>query len=156
MAIALVDSRNQGFPDVAREVQVDVRQRGQLLVQKAPDQQLIGDRIDVREAGQVADNRGHARAAAAPGRQQRPRAVWAAHLDRDLARQLEQIVVEQEEAGQPQRLDDPQLLKEAAPRALAHRSGRTRISLRKAGVAQLRERAHSLLVLGAWIPVTEV
>ncbi len=69
VAIALVDARDQGLPDVAWKVEVDVRQRGQLLVQKAPDQQLVGDRIDVREAGQVADNRGHARASATPGRQ---------------------------------------------------------------------------------------
>ena len=72
--VALVDARDQHLADVAREVEVDVRQRGQLLVEEAPDQQLVGDRVDVREAGQVADDRGdarsrgRARAAAARGR----------------------------------------------------------------------------------------
>ncbi len=113
MPVALVDARDQLLADVAREVEVDVRQRGQLLVQEAPDQQLVGDRVDVREAGQVADDRGDARAAAAPGRQQRPRGVGPADLDRDLAGELEHVVVQQEEAGQPERLDDPQLLLQA-------------------------------------------
>ena len=110
VAVALVHARDQLLADVAREVEVDVGQRGQLLVEKAPDQQLVGDRVDVREPGQEADDRGDARAAAPPGRQQRPGALGAAHLHRHLARQLEHVVVQQEEAGQAQRVDDPHLL----------------------------------------------
>ena len=117
MPVALVHARDQLLPDVAREVEVDVGQRGQLLVEEAPDQQLVGDRVDVREAGQVADDRGDARAAAAARRQQRPRRVRPPDLDRDLARELEHVVVQQEEAGQAQLLDDPQLLLQARRRA---------------------------------------
>jgi len=47
VAIALVHPRDQLLPDVAREVEVDIGQRGQLLVQEPPDQQVVGDRIDV-------------------------------------------------------------------------------------------------------------
>jgi len=44
----------------AREARVPVSGGSE----EAPDQQLVGDRIDVREAGQVADDRADARAAA--------------------------------------------------------------------------------------------
>ena len=81
--VALVDARDQLLAHVAREVEVDVRQRGDLLVEEAAEEELVGDRVDVREAGQVADDRGDrgaapaARAAAArarcPGRGPRPR-----------------------------------------------------------------------------------
>ncbi len=109
VAIALVDARYQDLPDVAREVEVDVRKRGQLVVEESPDQQLVGDRVDVRESGQVADDRGDARAATAARRQQRPGSVRPADLDGHLAGQLEQVVVKEEEPRQVERLDDPQL-----------------------------------------------
>ena len=48
---------------------------GQLLVQEAPEEELVRHRVDVREAGQVADDRADARAPPAPGRQQPPRRV---------------------------------------------------------------------------------
>ena len=68
---ALVHARDEDLAHVAREVEVDVGQRRDLLVEEAPEQQLVGDRVDVREAGEVADDRGHRRPAPAPGRQQR-------------------------------------------------------------------------------------
>ena len=75
--VALVDARDELLPDVPREVEVDVRQRGQLVVEEPADQQLVGDRIDVREPGQEADDRRDAGAPAPPRRQQRPGAVRA-------------------------------------------------------------------------------
>jgi hypothetical protein len=63
-AVALVHAREQDRAHVAREVEVDVGQRGDLLVEEAPEQQLVLDRVDVAEAGQVADDRGDARPAA--------------------------------------------------------------------------------------------
>ncbi len=69
--VALVHARDQDLADVAREVEIDVRQRGQLLVEEAAEEQLVGHRVDVREAGEVADDRGHRRPAPATGRQQR-------------------------------------------------------------------------------------
>ena len=110
--VAVVDARDQDLADVAREVEVDVRQRGELLVEEAPEEEVVGHRVDVREAGEVADDRGHGGAAAAPRRQQRARRVRPAHLDRHLARQLEQVAVQEEEAGQAEPVDHAQLLLE--------------------------------------------
>ena len=84
--VALVHARDQDLADVAREVEVDVGQRGQLLVEEAPEEELVGDRVDVREPGEVADDRGHRGARArgpaatasarspAPAPRRRPRA----------------------------------------------------------------------------------
>ena len=80
--VAVVDARDQDLADVAREVEVDVRQRGELLVEEAPEEEVVGDRVDVREAGEVADDRGHRGAPPAPRRQQRARRVGPAHLAR--------------------------------------------------------------------------
>ena len=63
-AVALVDPRDQPLADVAGEVEVDVGGLGDLLVQEAPQEQLVSHRVDVREAGEVADDRAHARAPA--------------------------------------------------------------------------------------------
>ena len=73
-----------------------------LVVQEAAEEQVVLERIDVREADQVADDRADRRSASASRRQVAELAAGtiAADLDRDLPRQLEQIAVEQEEAGQ--------------------------------------------------------
>ena len=110
---AVVHARDEDLAHVAREVEVDVGQRRDLLVEEAPEQQLVGDRVDVREAGEVADDRGHRRPAPAPGRQQRARRVAPAHLDGDVAGELEHLAVQQEEARQPERGDQAQLLLQA-------------------------------------------
>src|SRR5689334_7101550 len=75
--VALVYARHQGLANVTREVQVNVGQRSQLLVEEATDQKLIGDRVDMREPGQVADDRRHARAAAPTRRKQGTRSARA-------------------------------------------------------------------------------
>ncbi len=156
MAVALVDARDQLLADVAREVEVDVRQRGQLLVQKAPDQQLVGDRVDVREAGQVADDRGDARAAPSTGREQSARGVGPAHLGCHLARQLEHVVVQQEEPGQVERLDDPQLLLGDGRPPSSRTAVRPRIAVVQPRVAQLRELAHRHGVLRSRVAIAEI
>jgi hypothetical protein len=92
--VAVVHARDQQGADVAREVQVDVGQAREVFVQEAPQRQLAGDRIDVREARQVADERGHRRAPPPPRRQQRAHRVRPADLDGDLARQLQHVVVQ--------------------------------------------------------------
>ena len=81
VAVALVHARDEHLADVAREVEVDVRQRREVLVEEAAEVQLVGQRVDVREAGEVADDRRHARAPArgpaagsrAPRRRRAPR-----------------------------------------------------------------------------------
>ena len=63
--VALVHPRDQLLADVAREVEVDVRApRSSSSFRKRPRKSPFFDRVDVREAGQVADERADARAAA--------------------------------------------------------------------------------------------
>ena len=76
--------------------------RGELAVQEAAEREAGLDRVDVREAGQVADDRADRAAAAAARRQRVARRAGAAHLEGDLARELEHLPVEQEEAGEPE------------------------------------------------------
>ena len=104
-AVALGDADDQLLADVAREVEVDVGDGDHLVVDEAAEREAGLDGIDVREAGQVADDRADARAAAAPRRQRVPRAAGAAHLERALARELEHLPVEQEEAGEAEPRD---------------------------------------------------
>ena len=139
-AVALVHARDELLAHVAREVEVDVRQRGELLVEEAPEQELVGDRVDVAQAGEMADDRGDARAAAAPRRQQRARVVGPAHLDRDLARELEQVAMQQKEAGQAEAVDDAQLLLQARLGLLVVRAA-ARVALVEARLADLGQRA---------------
>ena len=153
--VAVVDARDQDLADVAREVEVDVGQRGQLLVEEAPEEQVVGDRVDVREAGEVADDRGHRGAAPAPRRQQRARRVGAAHLHRDLARQLQQVAVQDEEAGQPEPVDHAQLLLQPGVRGRAVRAA-VRVALGDQRPAQLGQRADRGRVLRARVAVAEI
>ena len=111
-AVALDDADDELLADVAREVEVDVGHRRELAVQEAAEREVVRDRIDVREAGQVADERADRRAAPAPGRQDVPHRAGAAHLERDLARELEHLPVEEEEAGEAELVDQRELLLE--------------------------------------------
>src|SRR5690349_19392347 len=72
-AVDLVDARDQHLADVAGEVEVDVRHRADPLAEEAAGEKVVLDRVDVREAGQVADDRADAGAAPAPRRQRPPR-----------------------------------------------------------------------------------
>ena len=80
VAVPLRDGDDQLLADVARKVEVDVRDRGQLVVEEAPEREVVRDRIDVREAGEVTDDRADRAAAAPPGRQEAPGRVAPAHL----------------------------------------------------------------------------
>ena len=84
----------------------------ELAVEEAADRQVCLDRVDVREAGQVADDRADRAAAPAPGRQRVPRRAGAAHLHGDLAGELEHLPVEEEEPGELQLGDQGELLVE--------------------------------------------
>ena len=66
----------------------------------------------MREPGQIADDRAHARAAAPAGGQQVTGGVRPADLGRDVARELEQVEVEEEETREVELADHPQLLVE--------------------------------------------
>ena len=154
-AVDLVDAGDQDLADVAREVEVDVGHRLpelplDLLVEEAAGEEAFLHRVDVGEAGQVADDRADAGAAAAPRRQDRARRLRPPHLERHLARQLEQVAVEEEEAGEAEVADRPQLLLELAPRpAPVLPVGRLAVSLVEPRPADLGELAVGVEVLGA-------
>ena len=74
--VALVHARYQHLAQLAREVEVDVRQPAQVLVQEAPQRQPARDRVDVRQPDQVADQRGDRRSPPAPGRMDRQNMSW--------------------------------------------------------------------------------
>ena len=109
-AVPLGDPDDQLLADVAWEVEVDVRRRDQLAVEEAADRQIRLDGIDVREAGQVADDRADRAAAAAAGRERVAGRAGAAHLGGDLARELEHLPVQEEEPGELQLGDEGELL----------------------------------------------
>ena len=109
-SVALDDADDELLADVAREVEVDVGHRRELAVEEAAEREVVRDRVDVREAGQVADERADRRAAPAAGRQDVPHRAGAAHLERDLARELEHLPVEEEEAGEAELVDERELL----------------------------------------------
>ena len=74
-------------------------------------------RVDVREAGQVADDRADRAPAAAARRKDVARDRAAANLERALPRQLEHLPVQEEEAGEAELADQLQLLVEPLARA---------------------------------------
>ncbi len=153
-AVAIVDARDQLLADVTREVEVDVGHLGDVVVEEAPQEQPGLDRVDMREAGQIADDRAHARAPASPGRQQVARRVGAADLGRDLPRQLEQVEVQEEEPREPEPADHPQLLLEP-PLGLGPLGG-ARVAELEPSAADLGQGAVGLEVLGARVAVAEL
>ena len=72
----------------------------------------------MREPGQVADERADGGAAPPAGRQQVAHRASPAHLERDFARELEHLPVQEEEAGEPELVDERQLLVEPRLHAL--------------------------------------
>ena len=152
--VAVVDARDQLLADVAREVEVDVGHLGDLVVEEAPEEEPRPHRVDVREPGQVADDRADARAAAAPRGQQVARRVGPANLGRDLARELEQVEVQEEEAREPEPADHPQLLLEP-PLGLGALAGAGVAQLEPAA-ADLGQRPVGVGVLGAGVAVAEL
>ncbi len=118
-AEAIVHRQDQLLADVAREVEVDVGHGCQLAVEEAPEREPRRDRIDVRETGQVADDRAHRRASPPARRQRHAGRVRPSHGDRDLACDLEDLAVQQEEAREPVVADQRELLVEPGARLAA-------------------------------------
>ncbi len=141
-AVALADLDDQLLADVAREVEVDVRHRDELPVEEAAERQARLHRVDVREPSQVADDRADRASATAARRQDVPRDRLAAHLARALAGELEHLPVEQEEAGQPELVDQRELLVEPRPRLalVAVRIGIARCERAVANASELHAR----------------
>ena len=125
VAVPLRDGDDELLADVAREVEVDVRDRGQLAVEEASERELVGDGIDVREAREVTDDRADRAAAAAAGRQKAARRAAPSHLEGAFPRQLEHLPVEEEEAGEPELVDELDLLLQADRAPAGAASGRS-------------------------------
>ena len=114
--VALGELDDQLLADVAREVEVDVGHRVQLAVQEAAERETRGDRVDVRETRQVADERPDRAAPSPPGRQRMSRRFPSAHLARHLGRELEHLPMEEEESFEPQLMDQRELFIQPSPR----------------------------------------
>ena len=135
---AVVHRQDQLLPDVAREVEVDVGHCGQFMIEEAAERESCRDRVHVREAGEVAHDRADRRAPAAARWQCHARRVRTAHRDRDLARDLEDLTVQQEEARKAVVADQGELLLEPPPRfaAVAEAAVAT-LQLERADLCQL-------------------
>ena len=137
-AVALDDADDELLPDVAREVEVDVGDGRELAVEEAAEREVVRDRIDVREAGEVTDERADRRAAPAARRQDVAHRARPAHLERDLPRELEHFPVEQEEAGEAELADEVELLLEPLADALLV-AVEVRVPLGERGLADAAE-----------------
>ena len=152
--VALRHSHDELLADVAREVEVDVGNRRELPVQEATERELVRDRVDVREAGEVADDGADRAPTPASGREELPRRAVPAHLERALPRELEHLMVEEEEAREPELVDEAELVLEAGappvvvgagharplhPVALVDRGAADRGELEDRGLLAVRE-----------------
>ncbi len=135
VAVALGDADDELLADVAREVEVDVGHRGELPVDEAAEREVVLDRIDVREPGQVADDRADRAPPPPPRWEEHPRRVAAPHLERTVARELEHLVVEQEEPRQPEPPDQRELALQACVRLRSQRRGTRAVALAERLVA---------------------
>ena len=154
MAVALVDAGDEDLADVPREVEVDVGHRGGFVVQEAAGEEVGLHRVDVGEAGEIADDRADAGAPPAPRGQDGPRRSGAAHLDRHFAGQLEHVAVEEEEAGEVEPADRRQLLAQSRLRLAPARVAQ--VALVHHVGADAGELPVGRLVLGAGVAVAEV
>ena len=82
----LVDPFDQTLADLARKVEIDVRDGAHLVVDEPAKHQVVCQRIDVGESDQVTDDRADGGPSSASGRKCGGEAIHTADLDRDLSR----------------------------------------------------------------------
>src|SRR5215203_3134740 len=155
--VPLRDAHDQLLPDVTREVEVDVGNGVELAIDEAPKGKAGVDGIDVREPRQVADDRADGAAAASTWRERVAWRVAAPDLVGDVPRELEHLVVEQEEACEAELVDQLQLFVEASARAAPVPVG-VAIALVEGSIADTRELGNRRfdLVREVRIAVTEL
>src|SRR5215216_536973 len=136
--VPLRDAHDQLLPDVTREVEVDVGNGVELAIDEAPKGKAGVDGIDVREPRQVADDRADGAAAASTRRERVAWRVAAPDLVGDVPRELEHLVVEQEEAREAELVDQLQLFVEPSARAAPVPVG-VAIALVEGAIADTRE-----------------
>ena len=127
-AVLLVDVLDDLLAMLGREIDVDVRCAGHLLVQKSLEEKVVFDRVDARDAKHVGDDRVGGRASALP-------------RHTVVAGEAHQVPVDEEELGEPRLLDHLQLVLQAA---CDHRSNRP-VSLAEAFEAKLVEKGERRL-----------
>src|SRR3989441_5986159 len=114
-AIACVHAADQLLTDLAREIEIDVGHRRERLVQKATQKQPVGDRIDMGQAEEIADDGGDRGAASPAGQQVTVGASRAApNVGCDVARQVEKVMINKKETAELVMLDEPQFFVEPA------------------------------------------
>ena len=158
VAVPLRDGDDQLLANVARKIEVDVRDRRQLTVEEAPERELVGDGVDVREARQITDDRSDGATTPPAGRQKAARRAAASHLEGTFPCQLEHLPVEEEEAGEPELVDERDLLLQARACSPEQLLVARRVAVGKRVVADLRElpdrRLHAVREVG--VAVTEL
>ena len=108
--VLLVHLENQRLPDLARKVEVDVRNRPQGIVQETAQEEVRLHRVHVGEANEVADDGRHRRASPPPGGKPRRGPGGAApDPQRHLLGQLHDVAVDQEEPPEPMPLHQAEL-----------------------------------------------
>ena len=154
----LVHALDELLPDVARKVEVDVRQRQQRVVEEAVDREAVADRVDVRQANEVADQRGDRRPASSAWRQlsDAARTARAAHLLGDLDREPHHLEVDEEEPCQSVHLDHLELVLKAVERGLTFVQHVLREQPLHADTAEFLDRRQAALVLGVGQAVAKV
>ena len=101
VAIALLDVLDDLAALDVVEIDIDIRHRHALRVQKALEQQIVLHRVEIRDAEEIRDNRASRRAAARPD------------ADAMLARVVDEIPDNQEIAVVAHAVDDAELILEA-------------------------------------------
>ena len=134
-AVALRDGDDQLLPDVAREVEVDIGDGGELAVEKAAEREPGVHRVDVGEPGQVADDRADRASPSPSRRQQVARRAGPPHFRGHVARQLQHLPVEEEEAGEAELGDQRELLSQAGLGSGAVRMRRMAVALFESAAA---------------------
>ena len=104
--VALIDREDQFFANIARKVDVYVRDTFHGVIQEPAEEEIRLYRIHVGEPDQIADDGGDGGPAAAPGREELARHRVAPHAVRDLPGQFEDVVIHEKESCQPVTVDE--------------------------------------------------
>ena len=111
----LMDSLNQLLPDVAGEVQVDVRHRAHVVGEEPVEGEIELQRVYVGQADEIAHQHGHRRPPATARRTllQGYLHVAQAQFDHNLPGHLDDVVIDEKKPGQVVPLQQPELLLQA-------------------------------------------
>ena len=150
-AVAANDLGDEAFADVAGEVQVDVRRRCHVAVEKPAEEQAVSHRIDVGEAGQVADDRSDRRSAPTARREPPSRRSSRTAGVCDFPGDFQDLAVQQEEPGQAMVSDEREFLFESRERLTS--AGGVGVTSAQLVAADTSERRVCALAVGGEVRV---